>query len=267
MLFCRGRHTENKFMNSLLSAGRHVFLPICFLTPSRKCQKSRRRVSLCRLRASLTVEAALILPFFFFCLISIISMDDFYGQYVRQQVNLQEKAEEASVAAIASGDRGLVIDLPVPAKARARGIPSIVPSARVACRGRVHAWTGRDERLNTGENTEEDDPLVYVTEHESVYHTRSECSYLSLSVHAVPASQIGRYRNSSGHRYRACDKCVGKGGVGGIIYISDDGTCYHNSSTCGGLTRHVRMVHRSEVENLHECTRCAAHAEKDHDGG
>lgn len=209
-------------------------------------------------KASMTVEAAAALPLFFLAVVSMICMMDLYGTFAGRVVQLQEQAETAGTWASVAGEHALsVIDLPAGFTYRPQWYPEALPAVRIAVRGRVHTWTGRDrsETAEVPEETEQEE-LVYVTEYESVYHTSSECTHLSLSVQAVSGSRAGQLRNQDGKTYHACEKCVGSGGKNGTVYVTREGTCYHNDAQCSGLTRSVRLVKKSEVDGLHICSRC-----------
>lgn len=211
-------------------------------------------------RGSLTVEAAWSVPLFFLCVTSLICMMDIYGMYVKRMIHLQEAVEKAGAVTGLTGSYAgpAVIDLCEPVYYKPEWFPVPIPGRSVAVRGRVHAWTGRDLEENSGLPSEEENRLVYVTEYGSVYHTRSECTYLELQIRRVPAALVPGMRNAGGERYHACEKCVGKGGMHGLVYITGEGECYHNSSRCSGLTRKVHLVPVSEAEGMHICSRCAA---------
>ncbi len=216
-------------------------------------------------RGSLTVEAAWSVPLFFLCVTSLICMMDIYGLYVKRMVRLQEAVEKTGAAAglVGTYQGPSVIDLCEPVSYRPEWFPVPIPGRRIAVRGRVHAWTGRDPEENRELPSEEENRLVYVTEYGSVYHTRSECTYLELKIRKVPSALVPAMRNAGGGRYHACEKCVGKGGMHGLVYITGEGDCYHNSSRCSGLTRKVHLVPASEAEGMHICSRCAAEEGKE----
>ncbi len=222
---------------------------------------SGRRASLSAVRkASMTVEAAAALPLFFLAVVSLICMMDLYGSYAQRVVKLQEQAETAASWAGAAGDYAPgFIDLPLGFTYQPQWYPAALPGIRLAVRGRVHTWTGRDASDTVPEETEREE-LVYVTEHESVYHTSSSCTHLSLSVHAVGGGEVDHLRNEDGSRYHACEKCVGSGGHNGTVYITREGDCYHNNAQCSGLTRSVRLVKKTAVDSLPLCSRCAQQA-------
>lgn len=219
---------------------------------------SGRKVSFSVLRrGSMTAEAAGALPLFFLGVLSMICMMDLYGTFTEQVVKLQEQAETAAMAASAAGEYAPgVIDLPVGFTYRPQWYPEALPGVRIAVRGRVHTWTGREPGDGEPEEETKQEKMVYVTEYESVYHTSAECTHLSLSVRAVGGDQVSRLRNEDGKAYHACDKCVGSGARNGTVYITQDGTHYHNAADCSGLTRSVRLVKESETEGLPLCSRC-----------
>lgn len=210
-------------------------------------------------KASMTVEAALVMPFFFLCMTALATMPDLYTKYAKDTVALQQRAEKAAKAetAISGGENAseAVINLPDFVRYKPFALPFPSRKFTFICRGRTRAWVGYGEE-DGGREEADDDEMVYVTDHESVYHTSSSCTHLDLSWKAVPGTRAARLRNDYGARYHACEKCVSNGRPAATVYLSPEGDAYHNSPTCGGLTRHVRIVRRSEIGELHECSRC-----------
>ena len=105
----------------------------------------------------MTVEAAAALPLFFLAVVSLICMMDLYGTIAEQTVKLQEQAETAGTwISAAGGYAPSVIDLPVGFTYRPQWYPEALPAVRIAVRGRVHAWTGRDltEQTEVPQETE-----------------------------------------------------------------------------------------------------------------
>lgn len=119
----------------------------------------------------------------------------------------------------------------------------------------MHSYIGYENGLfhkTIGEF--ENEEYVYVTETGTVYHRDLECSYLRLSIKETTVDEVKNLRNTSGHKYYACEKC-GKN-CNGKIYITTDGTAYHGSLGCSGLKRTVKCVPISEVSGMKPCSRC-----------
>ena len=230
-----------------------------FAIPKRNAGFPVKRTSLCTSsRASLTVEAAWSVPLFFLCVVSLLLLMTIYGKYISAVIKLQQEAETLGVAVSAaeSGGDG-IIDLTEQVSVSLPFWPFDLGSAKTLARARVHAWVGRDTSTY-GDNTGTSSQMVYVTENQSVYHTTSKCTHLSLSIHSVSGSEVSGLRNEYGSGYKACEKCVGSGGTQGTVYITEEGDRYHNSLTCSGLTRKVEIIDLEEVSGLRECSRCAA---------
>ena len=243
-----------KKISLLKMAGNH------FRSPTEKMLTSNKRAAF-RIfaRGSMTVEAAAALPLFFFSILACICMMDLYSLRMRTSLELQEKAEKLGMYAHAAGEdlADPIIDLTEQAEWEAPFFPFPLPEIQITCRSRVHAWVGRlaeDEAVRNGAGPE----LVYVTENESVYHTTSRCSHISLNIHQLPAAQAKRARNRQGDLYRACEKCVGDGEINPLLFVTEQGDCYHNSLECSGLKRSVRLVERESLSGIPCCSRCAA---------
>lgn len=125
------------------------------------------------------------------------------------------------------------------------------PSAKMEETFKIHGWTGYSKK-----DKNEDSEIVYVTEKQSVYHENYHCSYLQLSIRFVPYDHLEEIRNESGGRYHACEKCV-YGDASAGIYITENGSKYHNSLNCSGLKRTIRAVRKTEVQGLGGCSRCS----------
>ena len=65
----------------------------------KKVLPRRKRVSFFVSRGSLTVEAALAVPLFFFCVIALVCLMEMYGLHVRKLTVLQQRAESAGIFA------------------------------------------------------------------------------------------------------------------------------------------------------------------------
>lgn len=116
------------------------------------------------------------------------------------------------------------------------------------------AWTGYDVTQYVSDPQMED-PMVYITETGTVYHTDRNCTYLNPSVESVPAIIVEDRRNGSGGRYYACEIC-GAGIGSGQVYITGEGSRYHNSISCPGLKRTIYTVPLSQVGARGRCSKC-----------
>lgn len=120
----------------------------------------------------------------------------------------------------------------------------------------TNAWLG--DSNNTGQSNatkNSNETIVYITPNGSVYHTNRNCSYLILSIHEIPASQLENERNESGGKYYACEKCGDKS-VAGKYYITDYGDRYHTTVNCSSLMRNVMAVKLSTVSDREQCSKC-----------
>lgn len=105
--------------------------------------------------------------------------------------------------------------------------------------------------LHKGESGAED-PLVYLAEHGSVYHTSLSCTHISLRISGNRLAM----KMLEARGLRACEKCIKKGTIPQAYYITAEGDCYHSTVSCSGLKRTVRAVRLSEVKGMRICSRC-----------
>ena len=116
---------------------------------------------------------------------------------------------------------------------------------------RVKGWCGYESSIPiSAEQT-----IVYVTETGTVYHKDYHCTYLDLSIHMVPVSGLEDLRNESGSKYYPCELC-GKKVSGMGVYITNYGSKYHTSMSCGGLKRKIYAVPISETAGKGACSKC-----------
>lgn len=127
-----------------------------------------------------------------------------------------------------------------------------IKQMKIAVRGRVRAWTGRDG-VNGDGSAEGEGALVLITVNGKVYHKDPECTHIKLSIKPVNKDSVGHLRNESGGKYYPCGQC--KGGCN-TVYITDTGDKYHSSLGCSGLKRGILLVPMSEVTDWQPCSRC-----------
>lgn len=238
--------------------------------------------------ASVTVEAAFALPLFFMAVISLIFLLEmqaigtavrsglqYAGKKAAAQTSLIPVVTPAGLEAdvvegvgedrlkrsmVEGGSSGIHCDGSFMSPATGIGrleaeyqLSLPVPLFQVKVRRtetmRIKAWNGYEK----GGFAQDDEETVYVTETGLVYHRDYHCTYLELSIRMVNIEDVDSLRNADGGRYRSCIHC---GGGNGLVYITDDGDCYHSSLSCSGLKRTIYAVPLSEVIGKGECSRC-----------
>lgn len=230
-----------------------IFQSICVLPQSsyrkriRQCRNER--MSLCTLqKGSLTVEAALVLPFFLMILLAFFSFSDRYAQAAELQSAV---AAEAKTIGVLQGAAGLENSGKIVIRQRVKAeeilkVPFVSEeyiTGRAVCR----AWIGF-------RGLEEEESKVYITPGGNVYHLYADCTHLDLSIRQVTFQYAVAAENKYGENYRKCELC--EENFSGLVYITDEGECYHSEKTCGGLKRTVHCVPISEAFGRSCCLRC-----------
>ena len=123
---------------------------------------------------------------------------------------------------------------------------------RLQVQGQARAWIGYTPK----EEMLQEEEMVYVTDWESVYHTSASCSHLRLSVQGMSYSHAEQKKNIYGEKYHSCERCMEIGEKPTTVYVTSTGNRYHKDKECGGLTRHVKLVKKSQVKHLNVCDRC-----------
>lgn len=239
-------------------------------------------------RASMTVEAAFVLPIFLFAMIlvsylgqMIVCQDEMqwaltriareasaeYGAsqsslyksraYYQMKLNSYMKHTGISVSLLESRflKENDEIDLIACYKV---SLPfSWIPVDVCRFRQRVHtrAFTGVESR---GDGKKKEDTIVYVTETGRVFHRKRECTYLKLSISQVKYQDVGTMRNEGGGRYKACERCCKdkKFTAQMPIWIANYGDRFHTSRSCSGIKRSIREILISEVGKRTPCSKC-----------
>lgn len=115
---------------------------------------------------------------------------------------------------------------------------------------RIKVWNGYEKEVFGTDS----DETVYITESGLVYHRDYHCTHLELSIHMVSLAELDDMRNNSGGKYYPCEHCMRSGGNG--VYITNTGSRYHSSLSCGGLKRTIYTVPLSEAVGRRPCSRC-----------
>lgn len=131
------------------------------------------------------------------------------------------------------------------------GIPGF-SKVRLSQEKVVRGWTGFGGRRDTAGN--EGEELVYITDYGTVYHRSLGCRYLKLSVRQENIGNVSALRNESGGKYYPCERCWKQGGQ--VVFLTEDGTRYHESLNCPGLSRGIHTVRLSEVGGRPPCSVC-----------
>jgi len=114
----------------------------------------------------------------------------------------------------------------------------------------VRLWNGYDVTADLKTNT-----YVYVADNGVVYHKDRKCTHLQLSVFSIFSGELADARNRWGARYSACEKCAG-GQIPDMLYVTEEGNCYHYREDCPGLKRTVTSVELEEAAGYRPCSRC-----------
>lgn len=251
---------------------------------------NQERVPRCIFKGSLTVEAALALPLFFFavlCLVYLLEMTSIQvtirsaahsaakeaGENITAATLFNPIAFQADLIRLAGSDRlnrSIVVGgssgvhcyqsyadadgemhINVTYQVRLPFPQFAISPIKYKESFRIKGWTGYDAGDKEG-----DGQVVYITDTATVYHEEYQCTYLQLSIQMVLPSEAAGLRNEDGGRYHACEKC-GKVPFMGSIYITSYGNKYHNSIRCSGLKRTIYAVPRSSAAGKGACLRCA----------
>lgn len=269
---------------------------------SLQVQKSRKkdhkeRASLCSCqKASLTLEAALVLPPFVLILLSLLYFFVIMDIHMNLQIKLEEGARKIAKeeyltqditgysyfslkntlfdkkfeqylnkTAIAGGAEG--ISLIHSSFFSNRGVIDIVIDYRIKIPLISEKW--RDFsfvqrcRFKTWignsltQDALENQEVVYITETGSVYHTNRNCTHLNLSIKKCSINDLENLRNENGGIYHICELCGKKAEEeAGTVYITDSGIKWHSELSCSGLKRNIIEISISEIGTRQICRRC-----------
>lgn len=125
-------------------------------------------------------------------------------------------------------------------------------------RVKLRGWNGYQlpplyTMVEEGDDHEE---MVYITESGRVYHRKSTCSHISLSIVAISGKPTWQ-RNKGGGKYYPCEACSSIDGPElARYYITSYGDRYHSNKGCSKIKRNAREVPLSEVKDRSPCKRC-----------
>ena len=199
-------------------------------------------------RASLTVEAALVLPVLLSCLVTTISFMDIYRTETEHLTKLCQEAMLEGTEAYRTGQTGDVV-LEESYSCTPVQLIFPVPDAELSLRIRVHPWTGEDGSLHDVSEDASPERMVYKTASGRVIHLDPHCTYLDIHIHAENGADI------SGS-LTPCEHCSRGAEPNAVVYVTDGGEHFHNLGTCSALKRTVMLIPESEAGSLSYCSRC-----------
>lgn len=255
-------------------------------------------------KASLTVEAALVLPFFVLTLLSLSYLINIMALYTTLQIQLEETARKISSSSyiyldletslpdsniisseiihslfmsqdikkscrtshIEGGENGILFyhskidkadtaDIVITYYISIPFISKLNLHIPVAQRCHFKLFTGNH---NTYDNTN-NDSIVYMTAHGTVYHTNKYCSYLIKYAKILDKNSLFEYEAISHQKFSLCSACEKNFSAQNtsVIYISKTGSVYHYSRNCYYLTSHIYECYFKDIEKHYPlCLRC-----------
>ncbi len=247
-------------------------------------------------KGSITVETALVLPLFMFCLLSISSLFEMIhihslldsalnqvGKEISTYAYFQELYENNLLTEVYVRDR--VVQIVGRDKIQNSiiigGVNGITlwrsevnennDVIDLVMTYRVKPWfayehVGEMVLLNrccikayTGYESEEvfdGEPKYYVADTGDVYHINRACTHLLLSISIIDVDELESARNMYGSSYSPCEICFDSYDGSKSIYITDQGDRYHAYISCPGLKRTIYVITAEEIGNRPLCLRC-----------
>ena len=102
----------------------------------------------------------------------------------------------------------------------------------------------------------QEDGYVYVTPEGEVYHATKSCRAIKLSLNRCNLFEIQGKRGENGQKYYPCMKCMFEESMIYLVYYTDYGTFYHADLNCSSIKRTITKTLLSEVENRRKCSFC-----------
>lgn len=241
----------------------------------------KERASAFTSKGSITLEASIVVPLFFFAMICLAYLLEMMAVRTSMQNGLYSAAREVAQQAYVSTTISTgqveqliknqieddledsvdcsdsvvnhstgVIDLSVKYEVEIPILMFRISPISLEETLRVKGWTG----YASGAEELTEETVVYVTETGLVYHAEPTCTYLDMSVRSVGKTEVKNLRNKSGAKYYACESCGKKESES--LYITDYGTRYHSSLECKKIKRNVYAVSIDDIYGLGGCSKC-----------
>ncbi len=96
---------------------------------------------------------------------------------------------------------------------------------------------------------------VYVTLYGEVWHAIPGCSHIKIDVYASSVNSIRNLRNKNGERYELCELC-GEETQKDVVFYTTQGERYHNKKDCSALVRYVRAIVWKSNIPYRPCSKC-----------
>lgn len=134
-------------------------------------------------------------------------------------------------------------------------VGAIPVTQQVVARG--FSGVKRTKDGDDGDDEEEEKNIVFVAESGTVYHRKSDCTYLKPRIERISPDEVSGRRNASGAKYYACEVC-GSQNAGASVYITPYGTRYHTTISCRELLRtYTEMTEEEAIaKGLRACSKC-----------
>lgn len=200
-----------------------------------------------KLKGSLVVEAAAVLPIFLLAMAHLIYWISFLDIERGLSSEVNERARRLA-------KESFVLD--------ATSEEWIEVTKGETLRGRYYLriakakpFTGR--YYTNPAMSKEESRLVFVTKTGRVFHRSFSCPYIKLSVKAVGRAQVGEKRSDNGEKYRPCELCA-PGKDGGRVFITTYGNRFHRDRSCKSLKREIKIVtlKKAREKGLGACSKC-----------
>ena len=253
-------------------------------------RKNRGRASVFTSKGGLSLEAALVIPIFFFAVLCFVFLFEMMairisiknGLYstgrelseqaytstmistpaIRQHIVNYVGEERLNRSMIVGGAAGIycgdsvsnwqtgVLNLSVRYTIEIPVLMFRIPAILCEETLRVKGWTGYAKLTDTAA-----DDVVYVTDWGEVYHRDMACTYLDVDVRGIIANTIQDARNDSGGKYYPCESCK-KQTHCGILYVTNYGNRYHTSLNCKKIKRNIYAISKQDVLGMGGCSKC-----------
>lgn len=238
-------------------------------------------------KASLTVEASLVLPIFIFATMSIIYISQLLLLEEEVQWALVRTGKEISVEYAVNPNEVVINSIYITAKMnryvesdikvsmlrsefdKESGEITLIADYRAKIpfpiissksfffteKYRTRVFCGVKTRL---EKEEQKNVTVYVTKSGRVYHKSLECTYLKPSISQVKYEDLKYLRSEDGSKYYNCESCCSEKifTEESKVYICDFGNRFHSNRICKKIKRDIEEISILEVGERLPCSKC-----------